>query len=74
VIDLPVVLSRRENFRMAAVEAMVTSLPIIISNKVGITCEFHKPQIEYAIYVDTNELENTWIKMLILPEDRVQMG
>jgi glycosyltransferase involved in cell wall biosynthesis len=62
--DIFVLPSYSENFGMAVVEAMACSLPVIISDQVGICKEVEKAKAGIVIHTEQNELYNALVELL----------
>ncbi len=72
--DVFVLPSYSENFGMAVVEAMACSLPIIISDQVGIYREVKSAKAGIIIHNDHNELYGAFVKLLDNRKESLEMG
>lgn len=68
--DLFVLTSHSENFGMSVVEAMASSVPVLISNRVGIAREIASDGAGYVIPVDVDSIRMA-LKQL-LPDDSLR--
>ena len=72
--DLLTLLSHRENFGMAAVEAMAAGLPVLLTQEVGLAEEITRAQAGYAVPAQPDQVAEVWVQMLNAPELRHEMG
>lgn len=72
--DLLTLLSHRENFGMAAVEAMAAGLPVLLTQEVGLAEEIARARAGYAVQAQPDQVAEMWVRMLNAPELRHEMG
>jgi len=72
--DVFVLPSYSENFGMAVVEAMACSIPVIISDQVGIYKEIERAKAGVIIHTNPDELYNVLVKLLDNKQESLEMG
>ncbi len=72
--DVFVLPSYSENFGMAAVEAMICGLPVVITRGVGISGEVEKADAGLVVEKDVNQVAEAILKILNNPELAKKMG
>jgi glycosyltransferase involved in cell wall biosynthesis len=72
--DLQVLLSHRENFAMAVVEAMAAGLPVLVTEPVGLAEEVARAGAGYCVAADKEKIAAAWAELLFSPELRQEMG
>lgn len=72
--DLSVLLSKSENFGMAAAEAMASGLPVIVGGNVGISEYVKRNDAGLVINIDDPLLVNAWTDLCVNPIRRKVMG
>jgi glycosyltransferase involved in cell wall biosynthesis len=72
--DVFVLPSYSENFGMAVVEAMACSIPVIISDQVGIYREVERAKAGVIIHTDPDELYNVLVKLVDNKQKSLEMG
>ncbi len=72
--DLLVLLSRRENFGMAAVEGMAAGLPVLLSPEVGVAEQARRNGAALVEPVDSAGLATAWKSLLDSPGRRQALG
>jgi glycosyltransferase involved in cell wall biosynthesis len=66
--------SYSENFGMAVVEAMACSIPVVISDQVGIYKEIERVKAGVIIHTDPDELYNALVKLVNNKQESLEMG
>ena len=72
--DMLLLVSHRENFGMAAVEAMAMGLPVILAREVGIAAGVEKAKAGMVVNANPIEIGNAWRLLLSNQELREEMG
>lgn len=72
--DVLILVSHRENFGMAAVEAMAMGLPVLLAKEVGIAAEVEKAKAGMVVNPDPIEIGNAWRLLLSNRVLREEMG
>lgn len=72
--DILVLLSRRENFGMSAVEGMAAGLPLLLSSDVGIGDHVKREKAGFVVPGDSFEVEKAWIFLLRSAQLRSEMA
>lgn len=72
--DLLTLLSHRENFGMAAVEAMAAGLPVLLTKEVGLAEEITQAQAGHSVSAQPDQIAEDWVQMLNAPKVRHEMG
>ncbi len=72
--DLLVLLSRRENFGMAAIEAMAAGLPVLLSNAVGLADYVKQAQAGFVVSDRLEQVVEKWSYLLSGIAQRREMG
>jgi len=72
--DIFVLTSRYENFGMSAVEAMLSGLPVIVSDQVGIADELKHEQAVLVVPLEVEAIADALRKLLGNAEMRTELG
>ena len=72
--DMLILLSHRESFGMAAVEAMAAGLPVLLAKEVGLAEEVAQAGAGYVVSTELDQVASAWSQMLCSSELRQVMG
>jgi len=72
--DLFVLTSRSENFGMAAAEAMAAGVPVLLSDRVGVSRWAARCGAGEAVPLTVRDIARAWLRMLDSPERLQRMG